>query len=146
MCSTSVAVFLCLSQWTPLPSRVTFVNLDIRGLELRRMALNLFSLKDGLGKTTEKMGDNDEIQKKLKVVETQLMSIITSSESLIKKFNEIIKLSAKMDEHRKSMKSLQDDAKIEVSEESQGSNTKKEILLPISIIAACCDMSTIADK
>ena len=53
--------------------------MDIRGLELRRMALNLFSLKDGLGKTTEKMGDNDEIQKKLKVVETQLMSIITSS-------------------------------------------------------------------
>ena len=84
MCSTSVAVFLCLSQWTPLPSRVTFVNLDMRGKELRKMALHLFSVKSGT-ENEVKSGTETEVKRKLKMDELKLMNIITSSDSLTRR-------------------------------------------------------------
>ena len=145
MCSTSVAVFLCLSQWVPLPSRVTMVNLDIRGKELRRMALNLFSHKEGYSTVTEKVSNDVEYTKKLKVIESQLMNILTSTESLTRRFNDIIELSSKMDELRQAIQ----DAKEEVGEEKEDSpraNIKQEVILPVSIIAACCDMSSIGER
>jgi flagellar biosynthesis GTPase FlhF/predicted nucleic acid-binding Zn-ribbon protein len=144
MCSRKVAVFLCLSQWTPLPSRVTFVNLDMRGKEVRRMALHLFKVKEGRDDTADKIAAEEDVSRKLDTVETQLMSIIMSPESLTHRHKDIVQLSGKLKDFRATRRASRVNLDLETEQALQG--VGPEMLFPIAIIAACCDMVSIANQ
>lgn len=145
MCSNEVSIFLCLSQWTPLPSRVTFINLDMRGQELRKMALHLISVKEKseeVSKTTSQ--PEKAIEKELKNLEAQLMTVIMTPKPLTQKHKSILELSTKIDQKRGSRKPSQTGSMVEMEEALKG--VKEIMLLPIAIIAACCDMSAVGNR
>ena len=150
MCSTNVAIFLCLSQLTPLPSRVTFVNLDMRGKELRKMTLHLFSLKEGKEDNSKKLAISSEAEKDLKNIESQLMNVIMTPKPLPIRHKSIVELSQKMDGYRKHEGSDGADRKSVEDVSAQMAHSiqslRPEVLLPTAIFAACCDMSTIGDR
>ena len=144
MCSIGVSIFLCLSQLTPLPSRVTFVNLDMSGKELRKMTLHLFSLKEGKDDTGSKMNASASIEKELATIESQLMNVIMTPKPLPLRHKSIVELSAKMDSHRAMRKASIVDFSAEMEKSVMA--VKPEVLLPTAILAACCDMSTVGNR
>ena len=149
MCSTKVAIFLCLSQLTPLPSRVTFVNLDMSGKELRKMTLHLFSLKEGADSDTSKKvaSSSDTSQKEMRDIESQLMNVIMTPKPLPLRHKSIVELSQKMDGYRQERRSSIDlSASVANMEHGSTPSVRPEVLLPTAIFAACCDMSTIGDR
>ena len=144
MCSIGVSIFLCLSQLTPLPSRVTFVNLDMSGKELRKMTLHLFSLKEGQDDAGSKMNASASIEKELGNIESQLMNVIMTPKPLPLRHKAIVELSAKMDSHRAMRKASAVDFSAEMEKSVMA--VKPEVLLPTAILAACCDMSTVGNR
>ena len=146
MCSTKVAIFLCLSQLTPLPSRVTFVNLDMSGKELRKMTLHLFSLKEGKEDSNKKLASSSDAQKEVKDIESQLMNVIMTPKPLPLRHKSIVELSHKMDGYRKERQTSIDLSSAADMERSIHHSVRPEVLLPTAIFAACCDMSTIGNR
>ena len=148
MCSNSVSIFLCLSQWTPLPSRVTFINLDMSGKELRKMALHLIAVKERNEDQGKKALEDSKASRELKMLESRLMTVIMTPKPLTQKHKTILDLSAQIKD-----KTPSSSAEEEASSDGTKAQTKdalpavKEImLLPIAIIAACCDMSNVGDR
>ncbi len=145
MCSNYVSIFLCLSQWTPLPSRVTFINLHMSGRELRKMSLHLISVKE---KSSSDAGASAKTlssdMKELNLVESQLMTVIMTPKALVQKHRSILDLSTKIDKIRMSRESSAVDSLIRI--EDYLKTVKPVMLFPIAIIAACCDMCTVANR
>ena len=157
MCSNRVSIFLCLSQWTPLPSRVTFINLDSSGKELRKMALHLIAVKESNEDNGKKALEDSKAARELKMLETKLMTVIMTPKPLTQKHKIILELSTQIKE--KTPISVKDDDAASVSGGSPVKKSDKEavpsaaissvkeiMLLPIAIIAACCDMSNVGDR
>ena len=143
MCSNRVSIFLCISQWTPLPSRVTFVNLDMSGQELRKMAVHLISLKDQDESKAKGSKSSSRATREFNTIEAKLMNMIMTPKPLSQKHRHILDLSSRMD---KAKSPLKDSLSKSLSDEPSSGSTgliSQEMLFPTAIIAACCDMSTV---
>ncbi len=145
MCSKDVAVFLCISQWIPLPSRTTFVSLEMSGHELRRMASHLFKLNEGEDqRVAEKTRVSDELESKVSSLEDKLVKLILSEDPLAKKHMDIVKLSSSLDDAKSTRKESMIALQEEVDHSMKTVVTAR--VFPTAIIAACCDMVTILGR
>ena len=118
------------------------------GKELRKMALHLIAVKESNEDNCKKALEDSKASRELKMLESKLMTVIMTPKPLTQKHKTILDLSAQIQE-KTSPASAEEDLKSPTKDTKDAlpiACVKEIMLLPIAIIAACCDMSNVGDR
>ena len=138
------AIFIITSKWMHAPTGTSFINMSIDGKELRDLACHMFSTSDEMYmKAKEEQQSLLKKQDTINLLESDLIEILTK--------NDIISLHEKICDLAENLDNLRDGRETSLTKhatyrKSMTQDTSSEVLFPVAIVTACCDMSYVLNR
>ena len=138
------ALFIITSKWMPAPTGTSFINMSIDGKELRSLASHMFNTSDEMYmRAKQEQQSLLKKQDKINLLESDLISMITKDD-IISHNQTIIQIATTLDNLRDGRGTSL--TKHATYRESLTQDKSSDILFPVAIITACCDMSYVLNR
>ena len=138
------ALFIITSKWMPAPTGTSFINMSIDGKELRDLACHMFSTSDEMYvQAKQEQQSLLKKQDKINLLESDLITILTKDD-IITHNEKIVEIATTLDDlrdHRGASLTKHAAYRKTLTQE-----TSPDILFPVAIITACCDMSYVLNR
>ena len=138
------ALFIITSKWMPAPTGTTFINMSIDGKELRDLACHMFSTSDDMYMQAKQEQQSLLMkQDKINLLESDLINILTKDDIIVHN-EKIVEIATTLDNLRDVRGTTL--TKHAVYRKSLTQETSPDVLFPVAVITACCDMSYVLNR